>query len=55
MAVCLQAALLLRHSPAEVADAFIASRVAADWSGVLGTLPHTTPTEALVSRALPMG
>ena len=55
MAVCLQAALLLRHSPAEVADAFIASRVAADWSGVFGTLPHTTPTEALVSRALPTG
>jgi putative acyl-CoA dehydrogenase len=52
MAVCLQAALLLQHSPAEVADAYIATRVTTDWPGIFGTLPQGTPTEALVTRAL---
>jgi putative acyl-CoA dehydrogenase len=52
MAVCLQAALLVRYSPPEVADAFVASRLAGDWGGVFGTLPRTTPFAPIVDRIL---
>ncbi|MGC4941607.1 acyl-CoA dehydrogenase family protein [Kribbella sp. DT2] len=50
MAACLQASLLVRYSTAEVADAFVASRLAGDWGGVFGTLPRTTPFGAIVDR-----
>jgi putative acyl-CoA dehydrogenase len=50
MAVCLQASLLVRYSPAEVADAFIAARLANDWGGVFGTLPHGTATATIIDR-----
>ena len=52
MAVCLQASLLVRHSTPEVADAFVASRLADDWGGVFGTLPSTTPFQAIVERTI---
>ncbi|MFF0268368.1 acyl-CoA dehydrogenase family protein [Kribbella sp. NPDC004536] len=52
MALCLQASLLLRHSTPEVADAFVASRLAGDWGGVFGTLPRTTPFERIVERTI---
>jgi putative acyl-CoA dehydrogenase len=52
MALCLQASLLIRHSTPEVADAFVASRLAGDWGGVFGTLPRTTPFERIVDRAI---
>jgi putative acyl-CoA dehydrogenase len=52
MAVCLQASLLIRHSTPEVADAFIASRLANDWGGVFGTLPRTTPFQLILDRAI---
>jgi putative acyl-CoA dehydrogenase len=52
MAVCLQASLLVRYSPPEVADAFVASRLAGDWGGVFGTLPRTTPFTPIVNRIL---
>ena len=52
MAVCLQASLLVRHSTPEVADAFVASRLAGDWAGVFGTLPRTTPFTPILARAL---
>jgi putative acyl-CoA dehydrogenase len=52
MAVCLQASLLVRHSPAEVADAFVASRLANDWGGVFGTLPRTTPFPEILERTI---
>jgi putative acyl-CoA dehydrogenase len=52
MAVCLQASLLIRQSPAEVADAFVASRLASDWGGVFGTLPRTTPFPGIIERAI---
>ncbi|MGY5883047.1 acyl-CoA dehydrogenase family protein [Modestobacter lacusdianchii] len=51
LAVCLQAALLLRHAPPAVADAFCATRLAGDWGGVLGTLPAGVPVRQLVDRA----
>ena len=34
MAVALQGALLVRHAPAAVADAFCASRLGSRWAGV---------------------
>ncbi|HZX08366.1 MAG TPA: DNA alkylation response protein, partial [Kribbella sp.] len=52
MALCLQASLLIRHSTPEVADAFVASRLAGDWGGVFGTLPRTTPFETITDRSL---
>jgi putative acyl-CoA dehydrogenase len=51
LAVCLQAALLLQHAPAAVADAFCATRLGGDWGAVLGTLPPGTPVAELVDRA----
>ncbi|MEV8371304.1 acyl-CoA dehydrogenase family protein [Kribbella sp. NPDC056861] len=52
MAACLQASLLVRHSTPEVADAFVASRLAGDWGGVFGTLPRTTPYGPIIDRVL---
>ena len=52
MAVCLQASLLVRNSTPEVADAFVASRLAGDWGGVFGTLPRTTPFTPILDRIL---
>ncbi|MGY1690206.1 acyl-CoA dehydrogenase family protein [Geodermatophilus sp. SYSU D01105] len=51
LALCLQASLLVRHAPGEVADAFCATRLAGDWSPVLGTLPTGTPARRIVDRA----
>ena len=53
MATCLAGALLVQHAPTAVADAFCASRLGADWAGVLGTLPRSTDTSTIVARALP--
>ena len=39
LALVFQGSLLLRHSPAAVADAFCASRLDRDWGGAFGTLP----------------
>jgi putative acyl-CoA dehydrogenase len=39
LAVTLQAALLVRHAPAAVADAFVATRLAGDHGRAYGTLP----------------
>ncbi|TCO28319.1 putative acyl-CoA dehydrogenase [Kribbella steppae] len=52
MALCLQASLLVRHSTPEVAEAFVASRLANDWGGVFGTLPRTTPFQEIVDRTI---
>jgi putative acyl-CoA dehydrogenase len=53
MAQCLQGALLVRHAPPEVSDAFCASRLGGDWGGTFGTLAHGVELEALVRRATP--
>ena len=51
-----QAALLVQHAPAAVADAFIATRLA-DGCGesgrVYGTLPSTFNHAAIIERAFP--
>lgn len=53
MAMCLQAAVLLRHGHPAVADAFCASRLAGDWVGTFGTLPSGLDLRAIVERATP--
>ena len=51
MAVVLQASLLVRHAPAEVADAFCAGRLG-EGGRVFGTLPASANAPAIVERAL---
>jgi putative acyl-CoA dehydrogenase len=53
LAVALQASLLVRHSPPEVADAFCASRLAGESGRVYGTLPGSVQARAIIDRALP--
>ena len=53
MALTLQGALLVRHAPAAVADAFCASRLGQRWSGAYGTLPAGTDVDAIIDRASP--
>ena len=51
---CLQGSLLLRHSPAVVAEAFLESRFGGDITGcTLGVLPAGTDTRVLVERVTP--
>jgi putative acyl-CoA dehydrogenase len=51
LALALQASLLVRHAPPEVADAFCASRLG-DGGVAFGTLPDTVAGQAIVNRAL---
>ncbi|MFE1755657.1 DNA alkylation response protein [Streptomyces anandii] len=53
MALTLQASLLVRHAPPAVADAFCATRLAADWGHSFGTLPDGTDFGTILERALP--
>ncbi|MGD9670963.1 MAG: acyl-CoA dehydrogenase family protein [Hyphomicrobiaceae bacterium] len=53
MAVCWQAALLVRHAPSYVADAFCASRLGEHWTGAYGTLPSGADLDAIIARARP--
>jgi putative acyl-CoA dehydrogenase len=51
LALSLQASLLLRNAPAEVADAFCAGRLG-DGGRAYGTLPAGIDAESIVDRAL---
>jgi putative acyl-CoA dehydrogenase len=53
MALVLQGALLVRHSPPAVADAFCASRLAGEGGLALGTLPAGGDVGAIIKRATP--
>jgi putative acyl-CoA dehydrogenase len=53
MALALQAALLLQHAPAPVADAFCSSRLAAGGHRNYGTLPRGVNCAAIIERATP--
>ncbi len=53
LAITLQASLLIRHSPAEVSDAFVASRLQGDWGSAFGTLPRGLDLRKVVDRATP--
>jgi putative acyl-CoA dehydrogenase len=52
-ALCLQASLLVRHAPAEVADAFCASRLGGSGGRAYGTLPAGVDCAAIVERHRP--
>ncbi len=53
MAVAWQGALLVRHAPSDVADAFCASRLGEHWTGAYGTLPSGASLAAIIARAMP--
>ena len=50
--LAVQAGLLLRHAPAYVASAFVASRLAREPGGAYGRLPAGTDCAAILARAL---
>jgi putative acyl-CoA dehydrogenase len=52
LVLALQAALLVRHAPAPVADAFCASRLDGG-SGAFGLLPRGIDADAIIARAAP--
>jgi putative acyl-CoA dehydrogenase len=52
-ALCLQGSLLVRHAPAEVADAFCATRLGGAGGRAYGTLPRGTDCAAIVDRHRP--
>jgi len=55
MAACLQGALLVRFSPAEVADAFCGSRLGTTYDGTYGTLTSgAADLRAIMERATPV-
>ena len=53
IALALQASLLVRHAPPEVADAFCAARLTEEGGRVFGTLPPRTPFASIIERAAP--
>ncbi|WP_104204516.1 acyl-CoA dehydrogenase family protein [Billgrantia saliphila] len=50
LAQCLQASLLLRHTPNEVAETFCRSRLGVEASPAYGVLPTGAPLAAILSR-----
>jgi len=54
LVLALQAALLVKHAPAAVADAFCASRLGGESGGAFGTLPRDADLRAIVERAGPL-
>ena len=55
LVLALQGALLIRHAPPEVADAFCAARLGEDRGGAFGLLPPGVDARAIVARAAPAG
>ena len=55
MALALQAALLVQHAPAFVADAYCASRLGGTGHGNYGALPRGADCAAIIERATPRG
>ena len=53
VALAVQGALLRRHAPDFVFDAFCASRLAGDWGYAFGTLPPNTDFDSIIARAMP--
>jgi putative acyl-CoA dehydrogenase len=53
LALVLQGALLVRHAPPALADAFCASRLGGEGGFAFGTLPPATETRAILDRAWP--
>ncbi len=53
VALAVQAALLRRHAPDFVFEAFCASRLGGDWGQAFGTLPSRVAFDAIIARAMP--
>jgi putative acyl-CoA dehydrogenase len=53
LALVLQGSLVVRHSPAPVAEAFLASRLGGDWGRAFGTLPAHLDFDAIIERHRP--
>lgn len=53
MALALQASLLVRHAPADLADAFCAARLTSEGGHEYGTLPPTIDTATIIARHAP--
>ena len=53
VALAVQAALLRRHAPVFVFEAFCRSRLAGDWGGAFGTLPSDVDFDSIIARAMP--
>ena len=53
MALAIQAALLVQHAPAAVADAFCASRLGGEGHRNYGSLPRGVDCAAIIARATP--
>ncbi len=54
LALALQGSLLIRHSPAPVADAFCATRLAGGGGLHYGTLPAGIDVKAIIDRHTPV-
>jgi putative acyl-CoA dehydrogenase len=54
LVLALQAALLIKHAPPAVADAFCASRLEAEAGSAFGTLPRGCDTRTIAERAAPL-
>jgi putative acyl-CoA dehydrogenase len=54
LALCLQAALLVRHAPSEIADAFCATRLGDEGGRTYGTLPSGVDVGTIVDRHRPL-
>jgi putative acyl-CoA dehydrogenase len=54
MALVLQGALLVRHGPPAVADAFCATRLAGEHGRAFGAVPDGIDTDGILARALPV-
>lgn len=50
LALCLQAALLIRRLPESVSDAFCSSRLGPNRGAIFGDLPMDVNTDALIKR-----
>jgi putative acyl-CoA dehydrogenase len=53
LALCLQGSLLVRHAPAEVSDAFCATRLGSEGGRAYGTLPRGADLDEIVERHRP--
>ena len=51
MALALQGAILARHAPSAVADAFCATRLGGDWGRAFGTLPSSADIDGVLAAA----
>ncbi len=54
LAVCISAALLVKHAPTAVSDAFCQSRLNNDWGHSFGTLNEHADLSAIIERAMPV-